>query len=223
LKRELVLDAAAPIDRRVEAALAMAGDAAGARMLIGLAAQSKVAYQLREAVGSVIFGNADSTVRAVAAGYFPRPGGQQRTEVMDVIRLEGNATRGQARFYGSCASCHRIGRAGADIGPDLSDVRKKFDAAGLIEAIVNPNAAIAFGYGVELFVRRGSEPVIGFLQVDGPMLSVRDSSGRTVTFEREAMTARVPLKPSLMPDPLASGLTDQDVADIAAFLMNMPK
>jgi putative membrane-bound dehydrogenase-like protein len=221
--QELVIDAAAPIDRRVEAALAMARDAAGARMLIGLAAQSKVAYQLREAVGSVIFSHADTSVRAAAAGYFPRPGGPPRTELSDVTRLDGNASRGQARFYGSCASCHRIGGAGGHIGPDLSDIRKKFDVAGLVDAILNPNAAIAFGYSAEVFVRRGSEPLIGFLQGDGPTLNVRDSSGRTITFDREAMTARVPLKSSLMPDPIALGLTDQDVADIATFLMTRPK
>ena len=222
-QQELVLDGTAPIDRRIEAALAMARDSAGARLLIGLAAQNKVAYQLREAIGSVIFGHADSTVRAVAAGYFRRPGGQMRSDVADITRLNGDAARGQARFYGSCASCHRAGRAGADIGPDLSDVGKKFDVTGLIEAIVSPNAAIAFGYGAELFVRRTGEAHIGFLRADGPIVSVRDSSGPTVTFEREALTARVPLEASVMPDPLALGLTDQDVADIAAFLMNMPK
>ena len=221
LHQDLVLDAAAPIDKRIDAALAMAGDAAGARMLIGLAAQNKVPYQLREAVGSVIFSHADMAVRASAASFFPRPGGPMRSRADGIARLDGDATRGRGRVYCSWASCHRVGRAGADIGPDLSEVSKKFDAAGLVQAIVEPNAAIAFGYGAELFVRGGSEPVIGFLEADGPTMSVRDSSGRRVTFDRQALTTRVPLKSSLMPDPLALGLTDQDVADITAFLMTL--
>ena len=41
-----------------------------------------------------------------------------------------------------------------------------------------------------------------------------------ISFERESLAARVPLKSSIMPDPLALALTEQDVADIAAFLMN---
>ena len=39
------------------------------------------------------------------------------------------------------------------------------------------------------------------------------------TIPREELDARVPLKASLMPGPLALALSDQDVADIVAFLM----
>jgi len=60
---------------------------------------------------------------------------------------------------------------------------------------------------------------IGFLQAEGATISVRDGYGRIFTLEREELAARVPLKSSLMPDPPALGLADQDVADIAAFLM----
>ena len=214
-----VLDAAAPIDRRIDAALAMARDVTGAQLLIGLAAQNRIAYQLREAIGSVIFSNPDRAVRAVATGYFARPGGQVRVELSGIMKLAGDATRGQLRFYASCASCHRSARAGADIGPDLTDIRKKFDRAGLVDAIANPNAAIAFGYGAELFVSRTAEPHIGFLQGEGATIAVRDSYGRAVSLERDTLAARIPLTSSLMPDPAALGLGDQDVADIVTFLL----
>ena len=105
------------------------------------------------------------------------------------------------------------------VGPDLTDISKKFDLAGVVEAIVNPNAAVAFGFGAELFVTRRNEAHIGFLQADGPTVSFRDGYGRVRTFAREELAARVPLKTSLMPDPLALALSEQDVADIAAFLM----
>ena len=50
-------------------------------------------------------------------------------------------------------------------------------------------------------------------------MSIRDGYGRVRTFAREDLAARVPLKTSLMPDPLALALSEQDVADIVAFLM----
>ena len=214
-----VLDAAAPIDRRIDAALAMARDETGGRLLIALAARNRIAYQLREAIGSVIFTNPDRAVRAAAGGYFARPGGQSRDRVAEVAQLAGDAARGQVRFLGSCAVCHRVGLAGAEIGPDLSDIRKKFDSTGLVEAIVDPGAAIAFGYGAELFLSRTGEPHIGFLQAEGAAITVRDSYGRSLTFDRDAVAERMPLKASLMPDPAGLGLGNQDVADIAAFLM----
>jgi putative heme-binding domain-containing protein len=139
--------------------------------------------------------------------------------VADVTSHAGDAARGQARFAASCSTCHRVGTAGLDIGPELTDISRKFDRRGLVESIVNPNAAIAFGYSAELFVTRRSEPHIGFLQADGQTVSMRDGYGRVLSFPRDDLAARVPLKSSVMPDPLALALTEQDIADIAAFLM----
>jgi putative heme-binding domain-containing protein len=218
--RTRVLDSAAPIDGRIEAALSMARDTIGGQLLIQLAAEGMVPGPLREAAGSVIFANPDRSVRSAAAGYFPRPGGQVAMTTAAVAARAGDAARGEQRYYAAgCATCHRFGSAGADVGPELTDIRSKFDRSGLVEAIVNPNAAIAFGYAAELVVTRRQEPHIGFLLADGPTIAMRDGYGRLLSFAREDLEKRVPLKSSLMPDPLALALTEQDVSDIAAFLM----
>jgi putative membrane-bound dehydrogenase-like protein len=221
--RTLVVDDGAPIDRRIDAALAMANDPVGAQLLIQLASQNKVAYQLREAIGSVIFSNPDRTVRTAAAGFFARPGGQPRMTAGDVANRNGDPVRGEARFMGACSTCHRRGAsAGAEVGPDLTDIDGKFDRNGLIEAIVTPGAAVAFGFGAELFVTRRSEPLIGFLQSEGATISIRDGYGRIRTIAADDLAARIPLKSSLMPDPLLLALTEQDVADVVAFLQRRP-
>jgi putative heme-binding domain-containing protein len=219
--RAVVTDDAAPIDARIAAALAMATDPVGAQLLIHLAAQNKVPYQLREAIGSEIFTNPDRSVRSAASGFFARPGGQPRLGVADVARRTGDAARGQIRFLSSCSTCHRsvASAASPDIGPDLTAIDAKFDRSGLIEAIVNPGAAIAFGFGAELFITTRHEPILGFLQSEGATIAVRDGYGRVRTIAKEELAARVPLKSSLMPDPLALALAEQDVADIVAFLM----
>ncbi len=218
-RRSVVLDEGAAIDRRIEAALAMASDPVGAQLLLQLAAQNKVVYQLREAVGSMIFSNPDRSVRTAAAGFFARPGGLPRMTVADVAGRSGDPARGEARFMGACSTCHRRGApGGAEVGPDLTDIDKKFDRDGLLESIVTPSAAIAFGFGAELFVTSKAEPVIGFLQSEGATTSIRDGYGRTRTIAGGDFAARIPLKSSLMPDPLSLALTEQDVADIVAFL-----
>jgi putative heme-binding domain-containing protein len=124
----------------------------------------------------------------------------------------------------NCSTCHRRGAAGqasagADVGPDLAAIGDKFDRAGLIDAVVNPSAAIAFGFGAEVFVTRKDEAIIGFLQSEGATISIRYGYGRVRTIARDDLAARVPLKTSLMPDPLLLAVTDQDIADIVAFLM----
>jgi putative membrane-bound dehydrogenase-like protein len=220
--QSVALDAAAPIDRRIDAALAMAADVTGGQMLLQLAAGNQLPYQLREAVGSAIFANPDRSVRAVASGYFQRPGGAATNAVGvdDAVARKGDRQRGETRFASACSTCHRAGGAGADIGPDLTDIRRKFALPDLVDAIVRPNGTIAFGFGTELFVTSSGQPHLGVLQADGDVITVRDGYGRRVSFPREQLARRVPLSSSLMPDPLALALTAQDVADIAAFLMS---
>lgn len=219
--RALLLDDAAPIDRRIDAALAMAADPAGAPLLIELAASNRIAYQLREAIGSVIFSNPDRSVRTVAAGFFPRPGGRARFTVADLAGRTADPARGASRFAGSCSTCHRRGPGspGADVGPDLYDIHRKFDRDGLLEAIVNPGAGVAFGFEAHLFVTHQGGAFIGFVQSDGSTITIRDGYGVVRAIQRDDVEARFPLKSSLMPDPLALALSEQDVADIAAFLM----
>jgi putative heme-binding domain-containing protein len=167
----------------------------------------------------VIFSNPDRAVRTAASGYFARPGGQPRITAGEIANRTGDAVRGESRFLGACSTCHRRGAsAGAEVGPDLADIDRKFDRNGLIEAIVTPSAGIAFGYGAELFVPRTSEPIIGFLQSEGATISIRDGYGRTRSIAAGDLDGRIPLKPSLMPDPLSLALTEQDIADIVAFL-----
>jgi len=137
----------------------------------------------------------------------------------EIANRTGDPARGEARFLGACSTCHRHGgTAGAEVGPDLSDIGRKLDRNGLIEAIVTPSAGIAFGYGAELFVPRKGEPVIGFLQSQGATVSIRDGYGRTRSIAAGDLDDRIPLKTSLMPDPLSLALTEQDIADIVAFL-----
>jgi putative membrane-bound dehydrogenase-like protein len=217
--RAVVLDGDAPIDRRIDAVLAMAADTDGGQLLIQLAAENRLASTLREAAGAVIFTSPHRSVRAAAVGLFPRPGGQPRLKVAEVANRTGDAARGQVQFDANCSTCHRVGSAGSDVGPELTEISKKFDRAGLVEAIVNPNAAIAFGYSAELFVTRSNAAHIGFLQADGATVSIKDGYGRVLSFPRQEITARAPLKSSLMLDPPALALDEQDVANIVAFLM----
>jgi putative membrane-bound dehydrogenase-like protein len=217
-RRELVLDGAAPIDRRIEAALALAMDPDGGALLIQLAAENRLAYQLREAAGSQIFSNPDRNVRAMAAGYFQRPGGAPRMAADDVMGRAADATRGEQQFFARCSTCHRVDGIGADVGPDLTDVSKKFDRRAVVDAIVNPSAGVAFGFESTLFATSEHVPRIGVLQADGETVSIRDGYGRVHSLPRERITARLPLKSSLMPDPLTLGMTEQDVADISAYL-----
>ena len=47
---------------------------------------------------------------------------------------------------GGCIGCHKFGAEGAPVGPDLTHVGARLTAAGIREAIVQPDARISKGF-----------------------------------------------------------------------------
>ena len=50
-------------------------------------------------------------------------------------------TAAVATFGEACAKCHSLNGAGGDIGPDLTHVGRRLDAAAIARQIENPAAA----------------------------------------------------------------------------------
>lgn len=62
----------------------------------------------------------------MAGDYFKRPGGKSLS--LDVANnMPSDPKRGKNLFETNCISCHKMGGKGADIGPDLTLIKKKFD------------------------------------------------------------------------------------------------
>ena len=90
------------------------------------------------------------------SAYFRGRAADRAMTVADVASRTGDAARGEARVRRRAV--RRAIAWAADqaptSGPTSPTSRRSSIAPGLIEAIVNPNAAIAFGFSAELFVTR---------------------------------------------------------------------
>ncbi len=219
-RRAVVLDADARIDRRLEAAQELARDPQGGRTLIELAGRDRLPYQVRQVVGAELFSNPDVAVRALASRFFLHPGGHLRYDVGEIVALNSDPERGRGLFLRSCASCHRAAGGGGEVGPDLTSIREKLDRAALADAIVHPDAAIAFGYEASILRMKDGQVLIGQLMSEGDVVELRDATGRRRAVEKADIDSRQALDVGLMPDPQTLGLDAQDVADIAAFLLD---
>jgi len=66
----------------------------------------------------------------------------------------GDAMRGRTVFHehpiASCIRCHKIGGEGGDVGPMLDGLASRKEAAYIRESVIDPNAAMAEGYNVEV-------------------------------------------------------------------------
>ncbi|WP_018618860.1 PVC-type heme-binding CxxCH protein [Spirosoma luteum] len=140
--------------------------------------------------------------------------------IAQIAMLSGNSQKGQTVFKTYCITCHRHGQQGADVGPELTQIHQKFDKNALLDNIVHPNAGIAFGYEPWLVTTKKGQTYYGFLVSDGAeSLVVKGIKGQKHTIPTDEVFSRRQYKTSLMPDPTALGMSNQQLADLTAFLL----
>lgn len=217
-----VQNAALPMAQRVKSAKAMAKDKTGGEMLIGLASEKKLPKEVIAEVSEVIFDNPDQSVRSLAGDYFKKPNVMKTVSIPAIEEISGDAAKGKALFQSKCTTCHRIGKEGNTIGPDLSMIGKKFEKSGLLDAIVNPSAGMSFGYEMWLITKKDGTTASGFLQADAETVVLKGLDGKIYSIKAKDIASRKQFETSIMPPPAALGLGEEDLANLSEYLLTMP-
>ncbi len=220
VKRQIILDERQSKDDRSWYTQEMAADSVGGQLLIGLMAENKLPALLLPVVQQHIFNNPDLSVRVQAGKYVKRSGDGKTFSIDAIAQLHGDAAAGKTIFAKTCGACHRVGATGNDIGPELTTIGKKFDKIALIDAIINPNAAIVFGYEPWLVNTKDGESVFGFLVSENKQsVVIKDIAGNKHVIAQDKISSKKKQEKGLMPDPVASGLSENDLASIVEFLL----
>ena len=219
-KMQAVLDEGLSFDARKYRLRDMAKDSVGGQMLIGLAAENKFPKLLLPAMEEYIFKNPDMAVRVQAGKYFKQPGVQKVYSIEEIAALKGDAVAGKKVFTEFCASCHRIQQTGNDIGPELTNIGKKFDKIALLDAIINPSGAILLGYEPWLINTKEGESFFGFLISENTQsVTIKDVAGKQHIVPVEKISSRKKQDNSLMPEPMVAGVNGQQLADVTDYLL----
>lgn len=220
LKQKLE-NSATPQKDRIEAAKAMAKDKIGGEMLIGLAVDKKLSKELTDEISAVIFSNPEQTVRVLASDYFKKPGVTTALSIPKIAKLTGDAKAGRLVFQAKCTTCHKVGSEGANIGPELTLIGKKFEKNGLLDAIINPSAGMAFGYESWLITKKDGTTVSGFLQADGQTVVLKGMAGEKYNVKASDIASRKQFSTSIMPEPSGLQLSEKDLANVVQYLLTI--
>ena len=140
---------------------------------------------------------------------------RQRFQTIDMS--SGDAKRGELVYRkASCASCHEQGNA---VGPTLAGVTKRFGKDDLIAAVINPNRDVPDRYQtvqINTLDGRTVEGIVIYQAVDGVILQTDATT--TLRIAGDNIDTQRKLSKSLMPGGLLDPLTDQEIADLFAFL-----
>ena len=221
VKRSYVLDAHMPFDERRRSARDMARNVIGSNMILSLIAAEKFPKDLYDEVSDFMLNHPDQTIRIQASQYFSS-GAEHRYDIPSLATLKSDPEKGKLIFTNKCSSCHRVGDEGKDIGPELTQIKKKFDKQALMDAVVNPSAGIVFGYEAWTIQTSDGQSHFGFLVADGKeAVVIKDLSGTRRAVQVKDIVSRKKSEKSLMPEASALGLDDQALADVAGFLNNL--
>ncbi len=128
-----------------------------------------------------------------------------------------NLNHGHEIFLQACATCHRIGNEGKEMGPDLLGQLGMAEES-LLKDILMPNERIRPGYETTLVQTRAGGAQTGLLKDDGATsLTLVQPGGVEQVLLRKDVAGVRRLATSLMPS-FAEGLKPADVADLLAWL-----
>jgi putative membrane-bound dehydrogenase-like protein len=148
----------------------------------------------------------------------PRPAADLPELSLEAIgKLTGDAARGKAASA-RCLMCHAIDGTGAGLGPALDGWGRGKSAEVIATALLRPDAEIAHGYeGTEIRTKDGLT-IQGLLIKEGDPLMIRNMGGTTQIIPANRVASRRRMAYSLMMSAAQLGLTEQEVADVVAFL-----
>lgn len=150
-------------------------------------------------------------------------------ELLDYMTNEdfagGDSHNGKAVFKkAQCAACHRVGSLGEAVGPDLTEVARRFQKRQILESVLFPSHVISDQYAARKVLTMDGQVLVGLITrtTDGDViLTGQDGRKRTILANEIDEIAASPT--SVMPEGLLDQLTAEEIADLMTFLGAAPE
>ena len=138
----------------------------------------------------------------------------------------GDPARGAALFgdptRAACANCHTVDGSAGKAGPDLRAAGDAFGRRDLIQAVLEPSATIAPGYGTVAVETRAGDLHQGVLKgATDTEVRLMGGDGRLVTIRRADIRSQQGGTVSLMPEGLQAGLSLEEFTDLIEYLASL--
>ena len=142
--------------------------------------------------------------------------------LLDLTLSGGDPAKGKQVFanQGMCLKCHKAEGQGGVAGPNLDGLATRLTPDKILESLVNPNAAIAAGYGVTSFVLTDGTTLTGTPTEETPkQITVTTAEGAIQQLSRLTIKSQSSAL-SPMP-PMALVLAKRDLRDLMTYLESL--
>jgi putative heme-binding domain-containing protein len=148
---------------------------------------------------------------------------EQRSKAIQAIAdvKGGDAGNGQAVFRRLCISCHKVGDAGADFGPEMSKVGERLTGPKLVQSIIDPNADIAEKYLSTSVLTHEGTSITGLVVSETPETLVIFDGKEQKSIPVDQIDERTVLRQSSMPEGLAGTLSPTEFLDVVEYMRQL--
>ena len=130
----------------------------------------------------------------------------------------GNAARGKQVYVKNCSVCHKLGREGTEIAPDLTN-RPRHNPVYLLANLSHPSAIIPHEYRVHVVMTVGGKVVSGFkVEENAQEITILDATNQRTVISRDEIEEVKLSEKSLMPENLIETLGEEQLRDLLSFL-----
>jgi putative heme-binding domain-containing protein len=201
-----------------------------AAMLFRLVQRRRLGDETRRAVVEAARAHHEPAIRDLFESFVPEEQRARRLgealAASELLKLTGEVERGRQLFHKTtgiqCRNCHRIAGDGTDLGPDLSQIGRKYDRAKLLENILDPSRNVEPQFVTWLVETTSGRVYSGLLvHKDGNEVVIKDAENKQHRVASGDVETAVPQQKSLMPDLLLKDFTAQQVADLLAYLASL--
>ena len=143
----------------------------------------------------------------------------------EVAKDEATMMRGMQNFMkANCHQCHAVGMHGANLGPSLADVGKRFKPRELLRHILEPSHEINEKFQTVHVLDDAGQEFSGVVQAENEatvtLMPNLLTPKKLVTIQKKAIEHRGKSKISSMPSGLVNVLKKSEIEDLLAYLLH---
>ena len=121
-----------------------------------------------------------------------------------------------------CEQCHRIGKEGGGVGPNLGRVLSSKTREHILQSLIEPSKEISEGFSATLVVTKKGRVVEGRIEredASGVEIRTSDFLSGPVRIKKKDILERRPSKNSTMPTGLLDTLQKEEILDLLCYLL----
>jgi putative heme-binding domain-containing protein len=147
-------------------------------------------------------------------------------QLVELAKNSGNPARGERHFRSAalgCTRCHAISGSGGTLGPDLAAIGATAQPDFLVEHLILPTKSVKDGFAAFEVLTKDGDALSGIrVRENAQELVLRDTNTEEIVIRKSQVKKMRDIR-TLMPLGLADVLSDEELADLVRFLMELGK